>query len=442
MMTFIQKFGLVVAFIFNKFFMLLLAVVILAGIPLIAISSFVTSRDAIKQALVDSNAYNSVVDNALDIVAFPTNQDIGEMPTDSEMAVPGVPDTENNKATQDDTKSVRAILDENQLIDADQLLALIKNQLGAEYIQGHAENFIDSTYNYLDGSTQNFEVTFTVSDRAPQLAEDFREFMLASLAEAPVCTQEQALTILQDRQTDGENAVDTDGEGDFSLLELECVPPGGELEQQINDLINELQKNSVFTTTYDQHELGIDNADLVSAKVAYSGLNRVATIFWVMYVTLAAAIIMTGKTIYRGFKEVGVISTVFGVFSLITFTVVASADRIIETVRDKQEGSDPSQVDAVFNIVGPIITSILDAVGSQALLMSIIVIALGILSFVIGVFLKKHHVEHIHMVHPHHNKAINPERIEPESVRLGKVASSKLEDEKPARSKAAPSKKK
>lgn len=376
-----HRFGTILAFIANKLFAVVLIMFLFFGIPILGVLSFTTNSADVKQALVEANIYTTVPQNILSIVEL-----------------------ESEDGEDRDSKTIRETLEENGVIDPDRLQELIANVLDAPFLQGQVEGLIDSVYGFLGGETEELSFTLSLQDRADVAATELRAFVTESLADIPVCTEEQAGNFK-----------------DLDILETDCRPPGDELEREVNKLIDEVTADDgVLGEVYTEDDLDVSSADFAGAKVAYAGAERAPFIFWVVILGMATAVALTAHSIHRGLKMVGIIFGVLGALLFIGFATINANVDVIDFAIEDAELSEAQQ-QAVEAIAEPLSSAVAGAVSSNIALSGMMLIIAGIASFVFGVVLTRHHVEHLQF-HANNQANSHPSSAEESSVVVPKKA--------------------
>ena len=364
----LHKVGSVLAFIFNKLFMVSLVILILVFVPIVVISSTITNPNKVKTILNEGDVYNTVIDNALKIIEVE-------------------PDQEDSKQNEDsDEQSLYETLEQNNLIDPKGLEQVFKNSYDSEFLKSQVEPNIDSLYSYLDGSTDNLAVNISLNERSDKFQQEFKKYLKAELANIPECTPEQTANLDQSK--------------DQNLLEQPCLPAGTQVDDQIDKTIDNFASDSPLNEDLNSEDLGLSTVDLNNARLGYSSLSKLPLIFWFMFALISAAIIMTAKTTYRGFKEVGIISLIAGILLVIQFAIIGSADFFRDRVVNSEDTSLQNQ--AIINIAEPLANSVASVFQSSGITYGTVIAVIGVITFIAGIFLKRHHYEHIHLPHLRH----------------------------------------
>ena len=365
----LHKFGSVVAFIFNKLFILAFVIFILVLAPLAVIGSTFSDSGNIKKILDEGDTYTAAIDNALNIIELESKED-------------NLKQSESKPA-----KTLYQTLEENELINPDEFTNVIKNTLDKQYLKSQVEPAIDSTYSFLDSSSENLELSFTLKDRKDEFSQELKTYLNTQFSKIPECTPEQV------RQFQAKE--------DQNLLEQDCLPAGTQVENEVNNFLNEFMEEGPFNEVYNVDKLGLSNVELNNARTVFGAMSSLPIFFWIGFVLLAAAIVMTAKTTYRGFKEVGIISFITGIILIIEFTIIGNAKNFTDRIADSEDNGVQNQ--AILNIVEPMAEVAANIIKSGGIMIGGIIVAIGILAFVFGIYLKRHHYEHLHIPHFGHS---------------------------------------
>ncbi len=395
----------VLAFIFNKFAALLLIVLILAAVPTVGVVSTLTDKESVKNVLSEGEVYQNLPKHALDLVPY------------------------EEEEQREDTvvRSIRDVLEENELIDADVLQQKISNVFDGDFMQRQFEGVIDGVYGYIDGSAEQLEFELSLKDKATLAASEIRSFLTTSLERIPRCSEV--------------DIVKLDG-GDFEILELTCLPAGSNLAAEIDNFMAEIEaSDGPLGETYTQEDLELNEANLEGIKVVYSAMTLFAFIFWVAFLSLSVMVALTAKNIHRGFIVVGVIHFVLGAFFLLSFGAISQGIDMSEIVIENSEDLSASQQEALEQIIKPVAESLAREVAGHTIGVSVAIMLVGLGSFGLGMLLAKHHVEHLQMHQPNHPE--KPAENLPKSSDGGIAMPAVKEVSKPkSKQKSKPAKKK
>lgn len=377
-----HKVAEVLRFIFNKFFVIGLVIVMIIMIPLLAVGAVVTDREAVKTLLSDSDVYNTVPDNILSIVELEIKDD----------------------AQPSEKRTLKQSLEQNNLINPDELISTVKNALGDGFLQNQTESLIDSVYDYIDGSTTDIQYSISLSERSDEIASEFKSFVSSSLEAAPVCPKQ------------------SNEDEEFDIFELNCLPANANLESELNKVIDEATTDDgVLAVTYTQDDVDFSSVELAGAQIAYRFIGQLNMLFWIFYIGLMAAVILTGKTIHRGFKIAGVVSFATGLVVLLAFAgAVSSIDAVDKLVIDGGDEFSAEQVQAITNIAQPLADNLTGMITANVITSSVIVVIFGAISFALGVFTTRHHLEHLEL---HHNSAQTDPTTKSEQAKPGENSS-------------------
>lgn len=301
-----QKLGRGLASALFKFALLVIPV-------LLAINFVFGKPDTIKKVLKDSNIYSSFSDGIVE-----------QAKQDNKEATPGVAAAPAN--------AVKDII----------IQGAIKATLTPEFTQSTAEQVIDGTYSWLDGTTEKPNFNIDLTPLKTNLANAVGDGGVAHFQTLPVCTQTQM------RQIDP-NTVDP--------LTLPCLPPGINLQAERQKLVNEALANNEVV------EDPSLNADTIKAEgesqSPFEQASYIPTIFqwskvlpWILGVAglaAAAGVVLLEEDRRRGIKSLSRTLIVVGVLLLVSVLISKFfANRI--PVGDELAKSASLQASVVFII--------------------------------------------------------------------------------------------
>lgn len=358
-----HKLGDILAFLFNKLFIVLLVLMFVVFVPVIGVISTLTSAEDVQSVLDEADVYTTIPTNIIDIVEIEQQSDSGSPAA--------------QRTDIEPSRTLRAELEANGVIDPDALVATILRTLDRDFLRETTEGVIDGVYVYLDGSASELEFELSLRERKDVVAEELQSLLSSSLSQAPECAP-------------------TETGDELDVLELDCRPPGGELEREINQFINELtDEDGVLGETYTQEDFDISEANLAFVKVGFGALESVAVLFWLAAVGLSFAVVLTAHSTHRGFKEVGVIYGLLGLLFLVLFGIFSSSVSISDMALQNSEEFSEQQLAAIQNITDPVAEAFQANVAGQIIFISIVMVFIGVGSYILGIVLTKHHVEHI-----------------------------------------------
>jgi len=356
--------------------MVALVILTLLLVPVVVVASTLTNPDKVKTILDEGEVYTTTVDNALKIIEFsPDSAGMKEGPKSQE-------------ETLDQT------LKKSGILQPEGVAEVFKATLDDEYLKTKVEPNLDLTYGYLRGDTQDLKFSVDFRDRSEKFQTELKAYLLKQLQKLPTCPANQSVNVK-----------------DLQLLEATCLPKGTNLEKEVDKTVADLVKETPFEKALDQKELEISNIELKNAKSAFGYMEKLPLLFWALYILIAAAIVMTGKTIFRGLSEVGIISFIAGMLLMIEFALIGSGNTITSHVTDSANSSPQSQ--AVLNIVQPLAESASTNIKMLGITYGGIIAALGIASFGLSILLKKHHDKHGHFQTAGPTPAEPPKQNEP-----------------------------
>lgn len=365
---FMHKLGTVLAFITNKIFIILLVVATLVFAQVVAITSVVSDKTKVKTVLSTANIYKTLPENVLYVVkASDTSGDL------------------DKSAGESPQKTLAAVLEENGFISPKDLTKTITAVVPPEFLKKQTESVIDGTYDYLEGTTNEPSFTISLKDRAGVAKKEIGSLVSTKLASLPVCSAEQM-------RTQG---------ADIQILEASCLPPGVSLQAEVDSFTSDLTgSEGVFAKEFTQKDIDISDADAATARFAYSALQSMQWIFWLLFFSFSIVVIVTAKTLHRGLKTVGVINVCVGGLLMFGYLFYVSNLDIVNMMLSNAKNMDQQQLLAIESIGTPLFKAFASQVTGQIVLISTVVMVFGIGCFILGVIATKHHIEHLYL--PHH----------------------------------------
>lgn len=377
-----HKLSSVLAFITNKIFIILLIITVLGLAQVVAVAQVITNKDKVKAVLTESNLYTNLPQNAIYVIKLDTSEQ-----------------TQEGAQTAESSKTLYESLEDNEYINPDDVNRVIVKVISPEFLQQQVEGLIDNSYSFLSQDVPELTFSFSLKERSEAAQNEINAILNEKLAALPVCTFEQLLQI-------DPNNID--------ILEAPCLPPGISLQSKINEFTNELTANEgIFAQEFTQKDAQISNVDANLAKYIYSSLKNLIWMFWLLILAYSAVIVLTSKTLHRGLKVVGSILVVTGLLLLGSYLLYIGNYNFAENSITSNQDLSPREAEALNTVVSPIYSSFVDQVVNQITVISLILIALGILLFVLGILATKHHIEHLYL--PKHKKEPQPVNAETKS---------------------------
>ena len=396
-----HKLGIILAFVFNKVFLLSLFLLLSVGVPLIGVASTFTSSEAVLSILSEAEVYTTVPDNILDIIEL-EDDDAEAEPVCTSPSQPGLPDCQfDGQQPKQPAKTVRQVLEENGLIDPDELITRVKAALDPTFLESQVAELVNGVYGYLDESSDRLEFEVSLRDRSDAVVNELRAFVTSSLDSLPQC-----------------GPSDVQSSEEIEIFDITCLPPGSDIEQEIGKFIDELEaEDGVLGEVLTPEDLDISETDLQGAKIAYQAASAFSLWFWLVVIGVSFAAILTSKTLHRGFKEVGILYAVLGFLFLVAFGTLTSSMEVGEIVIENQDDLTAAQQQAIRNIADPVARELMNDISGHVVKIGIAMVTLGAGSFILGLQLTKHHVEHIQFHHPQDEKTQDSVYPEPSKGR-------------------------
>jgi hypothetical protein len=317
--------------------MALLGLLVWTFIPGLALSVNLTDSGQVKNWLTSSNTYQNFVDQSLQFVEAESGKAIGE---------------ENQSSAINTTDILRAA----------------QPVLSVDFVQEQAENFIDGMYRWLKGDTVTPEFNISLSSKSEQVAELIQPEIAEQLSKLPPCTPDQV-----------------QGGREIDLTELECLPPGIDVQQESQKLTESIvtQADGIFKTEFTGSDLNLGNDTVVNAPIAYNSLELMPTFFWAFLLGVSTITVLTARRWQRGLKEIGstmaVSSGVLIVFSFISIRLAGAPGKYVIN----SDGTDAKSM-AARSIVEPLAKVVTADIAKTTMMFAGIVFAIGAVCFLIG----------------------------------------------------------
>jgi hypothetical protein len=148
-------------------------------------------------------------------------------------------------------------------------------------------------------------------------------------------------------------------------------------------------------------------------QIAYSVLSSIPVLLWLTIIGLSFMIVLTAKNIHFGFKEVGVLYVIFGIVFLVIFGAISSSVEPQSIVLENSDNLTPAQQEAVLNIVEPLGEEIISSIAGRVVVSGAVMTAIGVVSFAFGMYMTKHHVDHLALHTKRLQKASDPNKPVP-----------------------------
>ena len=341
--------------IIHKVAVALLANAIAFGIFLFAFGIHVTNSQVMKNWLSSTNTYETLINESLNLIELQA--------TNAE-----------SEGSLGDSLSRNPFVDNSTIVDA------LRTTLTPEYIQEQAEEFIDGAYEWLDGKTEVPDFEFSLAAKNDELSQKLGDAMKLQFANMPNCLPEELTPT-------------------FNLLETLCRPPGIDISIEVDKLVAELagDEGLLGTATWtgedliktDDEESGLSPAQIDFARGAYSGLKDGPVILLALGVLALPLIFITSRSQYRGFNEIA--NTLFsgGLFTFVPAIVIARWENLITSLIGANDGATSSSVTAARSLFEPFLEAAVNDVASLTAWLSGVVLAIGTLMVLYGVYLKR-----------------------------------------------------
>lgn len=331
--------------ILSIFFILILSILIIAGIPLASLSKVITNPESIKSWLSKGKVYENLADIIIDQISLESMADLPEF---------------INLENKEELKNV-----------------FIKI-FPAAWIQTNVESAIDGGYEWLEGKTDlpYFEIDF--SENKDTMLDEIVNYFTSSLETLPTCTEAEMLSM----QNEGK---------DFNPIDATCLPPGfdknnlGEIEKELENKLNEIEiyeKGKIRSTEF----ITIDSVITQNVQKVYEIFKNLPVIITFSIIVISLILFITIPGLSTSFLIVGIIWVVGS--SILLFGSFFLQNRFDSVYQDQINKIPAEQVEVISNIFKqPIQIATLD-IQAQLSQFAIIIVVLGFI-FTFGGFILK-----------------------------------------------------
>ncbi len=343
--------------IIHKLSVALLANAVTIGVPLLAFSAHITNPEIVKAWLHDSNTYQTVLDESLDLITLKADNRNG------------------------DFQSLGETLDSNPFVNSASIKKVISETITADFLEAQATGVIDGTYVWLDGTQPEPSFRLSLESKHDELKSRLKAVVMAEFADLPVCTPAELTP-------------------EFNLIKAQCVPGGIDLERETDRFADEfvgadgLFGNSAWTQENvikrEGESSGLTQQQLKLGQQAFAGLQEGPQ--WLLAIGAVCALIVfaTSRSRYRGFSEVG--NTIFSgsLFTFISAFILSRYENLITNFIGENDSSNAT-IKAARTIFEPLLERIVHDVASLALIMSGIVLLVGTFMVGLSFYLRGHY---------------------------------------------------
>lgn len=365
--------GRVLRYIVNKIAFFGLFIVISVGIPLWAIVTQISDREGPKAWLEQADTYELAIDNSFKFIQEEAKQ-----------------------------QTVGNALEDNPLIDIEALLGTVKSAITPLYLQQQVEAALGGAYDWLEGITQRPQFRFDLRDKKDQVAQNLRIELGTQLAALPACSPEQITP-------------------EFDLLEANCLPPGVDLESEIEKIVDSLagEDGLLSEVSFDDQDMEIPQEVLVNVPNYYSlGLWLSFWLLPMLGSTFLLLAVMSAKSWPKGLRHAG---WVFISASITTFFVAllltqskAIANSILARVTTSQEATEDA-TQAIINVFQPLLVTIISSVAKVTALIAGGFIGTGAVMMIVSWLIIRHQKKPAEEAQPPHHQPPQtvPEKSQP-----------------------------
>ncbi len=372
----------VIRVLFSIFFVLLLLILTMWGIPMAGLTQTITQRQNIKTLVKETGFYDNSTEIILDLMASSQHEDSveGDAETqpedrnDLQDPTETPANNQNNAETQNTTTQEAETAEEDlpsftqQINDENSETRKIAEEIFTpEFVEQSTNTIIDAFYDWFEGKTPKpqFEI---------QMVKD--EQSLERLV--TVATEERIKNMPECDTTVVDNP-------DFDPIKEECVPPGFDdgdidkyIEQEITDeQLKEIQKESTLSSD----EFEIDPELSADVQQAFKSLKYIPIA--VMASILIISIILV--LVVPGFKGGLIVTGLVQIITALLTIFLNIYTTMTEFAFEQQMQPDETTQYVYENLVLPANKII----SGNSRTYSLIVLGLGLILLVLGIFVVK-----------------------------------------------------
>lgn len=265
-------------------------------------------------------------------------------------------------------------------IEDPQIQAIAKGAFTPEVLKTNVEKFLDSGYDWLDGSTDKLAFSIDLTSAKQNLATGLGDYVTTKAAALPICATNEPID-------------------DFDAFNAICRPRGLTPEAAGQQVTNKLLTGDQFLAnpvlTSDDfkvkdkngNEIPIDQKD--EAKIArrvYRLSGFIPIMFGIVSLLAALGVIFISRDRLKGVKRVGYVLLATGVVLLITHIGLGVASSVAsEKLGNKVEAGSSAQ----NKLLADGLRVVIDDVRSVLVIYTIGYISLGVIAIITGAVLKK-----------------------------------------------------
>lgn len=322
-------------FLIHKVALIFVANAIVIGVPLAAISSHVTDVSTVKNWLSESDTYQSIITQSINLV-------------------------EQTKG--DESETIGDSIADNSRLNEQRITEAVAQAIQPEDLQVQVEGALDNTYSWLDGSTDELAFEISIAPEKTQLKNNLVAELSSQLADLPTCTPDQV-------------AANTD------IITAICLPAGESVDSEVSEYVDSVLASEGFLgdAAFTSDDIEVSGADTQKIQSSFSTFSSAGIITLALLIVAAPILVLSTK---GGFNR-GIHALGFALLSPSFFMGIASfiASRITTSPFDfiQQSNASASQIDAVKSIIEPLSLTIINDISSQIFTYSVVLFVIGLI---------------------------------------------------------------
>jgi hypothetical protein len=303
-----------------------------------------TDREKVKSWPIEAGTYEAFTDGILNVVEQESNGQI---------------------------ESLKTVV-ERSALNQEAIFAATDSVFTPEYWQGKYEPVIDSVYDWLDGTTSDLNFSVSFSDKSQEAATALEQSLATQLNLIPACSFEE---IPQS----------------FDALGAVCLPPGISPAMAASQFKEELLSEDSFVNSIKltDEDFNLSDNILQNAPGYYTHLKNVPFYFLLTVVFLCGIILLSAKQPIRGLRRIGHSLSSAGLLSWIGFFITGKVFQ--GGISIEGEGSVQQ---LAREVVLPLSKTVVDSVANTGMWVSIVVLIVGILTWLAAFYWHKIHHHH------------------------------------------------
>jgi len=331
----------IVRYFFAVIFIFLLLLLFFVGIPLTATTQTFVNRDNVKNVLDKSGIY----DNFIDILV-----------------------EQSETIETDSPNEIFTLIKEDP-----QFRLNLKALFSSDEIQPKIEIVIDALYDWLEGKVTYPQFEISLIEDEATFNELFLSITMLRLESLPICS-----TTTQEMPTD--------------LSELECIPPGTNLNSLERAFKDALDSNEAdMTETMDSFKFSSDQLNIsYETSVLVQSIFRVVRILPILLAIVIVLITFIIILLIPSAKGAFILASVIYLLTGLLFVGVSSLKDISGII---QGGVSTYNVDIPYSqmqdLMTNLFTPVFEAILHNIFIYSLVLLGVGVIFLIIGIVIKK-----------------------------------------------------